>query len=208
MKYDLDVHVLSMDYTNKVWFAECLDSIYVAMESTSLLVSLHILPGVVGHLGQARKNGYALGEADYVTSVDDDDFIDANAFHLLEQGISQRVEAITTGERQVIVESGAVFDTPKVQHHLAVYRRDVLKRSDYSEFKYHPDQRLLSQVKPLHVPTCAYNCRIYNDSGSRIQRRANSDAALKEMNRVKNTPLFFAEAHTPAQIALMLEKEI
>lgn len=201
----LDVHILVMDYTPAAWLAQCLDSVDVAAQRAEFAVNVHVLPGILGHLGQARAAGYARGTGTHVTHVDDDDFVHPEAFYAMRELLEADVEAVTTGETQLYTDSGKSADLLDSRHHLAVYRRDQLERSDYAEFRYHPDQRLLSQVDPVHLPRCLYTCRVYNGSGSRLQRRTDPAGAAAEMERIRNPALFMAEAHTPDQIARMLE---
>lgn len=201
----IDVHILVMDYTRPEWLAQCIKSVVVAAENAPFAVDVHVQAGVIGHLGRARKAGYARGLHPYVTHVDDDDFVDQDAFSILAETLRAKPEAITTGERHLHAASGKSYENQFSKHHLAVYRRDVLESSDYADFVYHPDQRALSQVTPVHLPFCVYNCRIYMDSGSRVQRRENPAAAMHEREAIKNPTLFVAEAYTSAQIAALME---
>lgn len=180
----LDVHILRMTYTNPEFVAACVSSVEAAAAAAGYPVDVHVVDGLFGHLGASRSLGFSHGTNPYVTTVDDDDMVDVNAFAILAPLLRQGVEAITTGERMLNQATGVVSDYPDCRHHLAVYRRDVLARSDFASFVFYPDQRLLSQVEPIHLPVCVYTHR-QHDSGSKNQRRANPKAAADEMARLK-----------------------
>lgn len=204
----LDVHILCTNYTRPDWLSQCLGSVEAAVRQAPFEIGVHVLPGVVGHLGQARALGYARGTAKYVTHVDDDDFVDPDAFLILAEAMEAGAQVITTGEKRVMVALGKTFLVPDSRHHLAVYQRGVLEKSDYADFLYHPDQRLLASARTTHIPQCVYNHRVYDNSGSRVQRRTNPEAAKQEMLRVRAPKLFVAEAYTPTEIAEMLEQDL
>ena len=195
----LDVHVLVMDYTPAEVLERCKQSLQAAAEQAGYPVAVHFLPGVVGHLGRARANGYAMGSHPYVTHVDDDDWVESNAFAVLADHLAAGVDAITTGENHVRGE--VVTPAPDARHHLAVYRRDALQQIGYSAFQFYPDQYALSMFEPVHIPQCVYNHRIYAESGSRKQRRGNPDAARRELAAIKRPDLALVENATPAEIA-------
>lgn len=197
----LDVHVLVMDYTPVEWVDRCRASIEVAASRAGFPVAAHFIPGILGHLGNARAAGYAIGDHPYVTHVDDDDWLEPDAFACLAEHLHAGVDAVTTGESHVFFPSGKVTHAPECKHHLAVYRRDVLATIGYSAFRFHPDQYILSRVTPIHVPQCVYNHQVNVNSGSRLQRRRNRDAARRELDAIKRPDLAVVEYATAAEIA-------
>lgn len=196
---ELDVHVLKMDYTPEDVWKTCIDSLHVAKERAGYPVHIHVTAGIFGHLGASRKKGYSIGMADYATHVDDDDWVEPDAFKVLRPYLEKKVECITTGEN--LISEGNVVPTKDSKHHLAVFSREVLDSVTYEAFKYFPDQYLLSMVEPLHIDQCMYNHRISMDSGSRRVRRSNSADADRELKIIRRPDLAVVENATAAEIA-------
>jgi hypothetical protein len=206
MTIGLDVHVLVMDYTPAEQVERCRESIRVAAEQAGYPVVAHFLPGVLGHLGKARGNGYALGSHQYVTHVDDDDWLQPDAFAVLAEQLRAGVEAVTTGEN--LVQGDSVAPAPESRHHLAVYRREYVRGLGYASFRYYPDQYLLSMCEPVHLPVCVYNHRINMNSGSRRQRRAKPHEARLELEVIKRPDLAVVENACPAYFASAIDREL
>lgn len=202
---ELDVHILVMDYTPKDVVSRCLDSVNTAASQAGFPVNVHVLDGEYGHLGKSRKRGYSLGNSKYVTHVDDDDWVDSDAFSVLAPLLREGAQAITTGERVHV--AGQSRDCPDARHHLAVFSREVLSRSDYSTFKYFPDQRLLSQVTPAHIYRCVYN-HVIHSSGSRRCRADNKLEADLELSRIKDKRLTHLETASYSTIASIIDEEL
>lgn len=202
---ELDVHVLKMEYTPHDVVSKCVSSINAAAEHAGYPVHVHVIDGVYGNLGEARRRGYSLGTAPYVTHVDDDDFVDVDAFSVLAPLLREGATAITTGERVHV--AGQSRDCPDARHHLAVFSREVLSRSDYSTFKYFPDQRLLSQVTPAHIYRCVYN-HVIHSSGSRRCRADNKPEADLELSRIKDKRLAHWETASYHTLASIIDEEL
>lgn len=197
----LDVHVLVMEYTPGEWVEQCRASIVLAAKNAGFPVAVHFLPGIVGHLGRAREAGYARGSHPYVTHVDDDDYLTADAFAVLGENIEAGAECITTGETALFVETGRTEPCPNAKHHLAVFRRDLLSSVPLGDFAYYPDQYALSRFTSAHVAECVYVHRISKGSGSRKQRQINAGPAKAELDSIMRPELFTAEGLTYEQIA-------
>lgn len=202
----LDVHVLVMDYTPVEAVARCKASIEAAAARAGYPVAVHYLPGVVGHLGKARANGYALGAFPYVTHVDDDDWVQPDAFEVLAHQLATGVVAITTGENHV--HAAATVPAPDSRHHLAVFRREFVKGLGYDSFRFYPDQYLLSMCEPVHLPVCVYNHCIDTESGSRRQRRAHAGEARRELAAIRRPDLAVLENATPAELAAAIDRHV
>lgn len=203
---ELDVHILVMPYTPKDVVSRCLDSVNTAASQAGFPVNVHVLDGEYGHLGRSRKRGYSLGDAKYVTHVDDDDWVDSDAFSELAEHLKRGVQAVTTGERIHI--DGRSKECPESRHHLAVFSREYLSTSDYDTFRFYPDQRLLSGCAAHHIPKCVYNHVIHSDSGSRRCRRDNLKESNLELARVHDKRLVALELATRSQLAAMIEEEL
>ncbi len=74
----VDVHLLTWD-TPPAWRAACLASLDDARGSQGSIV-LHETPGILGRMGEARCNGYAMGSLPLVSWIDPDDIYYAQAF--------------------------------------------------------------------------------------------------------------------------------
>lgn len=201
----LDVHVLVMDYTRPEWLNKCRDTVLAAASAAGFPVHVHFVPGILGHLGRARYEGYSRGNFPYVTHVDDDDFVREDAFRILHPYLINGDLAITTGEQRLF-ENGLVQYATTERHHLAVYHRNVVTSCSYELFKFFPDQYLLTQVKTSHIPECVYTHRIREDSGSRTQRKENIAEASAEMLLIRNPELLVIENMTPLEIAIQQER--
>lgn len=202
---ELDVHILVMSYTPHDVVNRCLDSVNNAAVQAGFPVNVHVLDGEYGHLGRSRKRGYSLGDSKYVTHVDDDDWVDSDAFYVLASHLNAGAEAVTTGERLHV--RGLSKDTPESRHHLAVFAREYVNNSDYHKFRFYPDQRLLSGTSPTHVPMCVYN-HVIHDSGSRRCRAGNKRAADEEFKLINDRQLMTLELATSSQIARMIDEEM
>lgn len=202
----LDVHVLVMDYTPKEWVAQCRASLEAAAACAGFPVYLHFLPGIYGHLGQARRAGYSRGAAEYVTHVDDDDYVLPGAFVSLLPHMRAGATAITTGET-IELEDGSTRAIPDRKHHLAVFRRDYIDTLTLEAFKHFPDQYALSECQPVHIPETNYVHRVREGSGSRRARRSDLASANAE-RRALRPDLTEIEHMTPAEIAVLNDRHL
>ncbi|XQA72079.1 hypothetical protein ACM9XA_11310 [Xanthomonas sacchari] len=203
----LDVHVLTLPGLPDAWIEQRRASIAAAVEAAGYPVTIHEVDGIDGHLGQSRERGYSLGTAEYVTHVDHDDYVHADAFSVLKDALLAGVQAVTTGET-VLRPDGSMTDMPQSRHHLAVFRRDLLDCMQYAAMRMYPDQYLLSQVASTHIDQCVYVHRIYADSASRRQRAVAPDDALRELAIIADERLVSAEMLTREQIERVLDREI
>ena len=203
----LDVHILTLPGLPQEWVDQRRASIAVAVERAGYPVAVHEIAGEPGHLGRSRRRGYAAGTHPYVTHVDHDDFIHPEAFSAIAEHLAAGVSAITTGETLLFAD-GSKHEAPEHRHHLAVFRRADIERTDIGDFTYYPDQRALSLLCSVHVPRCLYMHRIDPESASRRQRRADAAAAAAEMRAVASPALFVAEAMTQDMIAAAYDQEV
>lgn len=202
---ELDVHILVMEYTKEDVVSRCLESVKRAAAAAPFTVNIHPVVGVYGHMGASRATGYAKGKGQYVTHVDDDDWIEDNAFSILP--LEAGHESITTGETMV-VRGGIRFPDPERRHHLAVFKRSWLEAQPFESYKFFPDQFLLAQTTPHHIPECVYNHVVEGASGSRKLRSEHPDAQRLEFESIRRPELFMAEALTTKDIDLLIEMEL
>lgn len=198
--------MLLMKYTAPFQQEQAVRSVHVAAQACEHPVFLHLVPGVVGHLGQARDRGYAQGQQPYVTFVDDDDWVEPQAFQRVIETLLKFPDTpgITTGE-YTFFDNGAKVAKPKARHHLAVYKRDCLV--SLADKKFYPDQWQLQQQPLIHLEECLYNHRISMGSGSRKQRRANVEAAAAEAQALEASTIT-AEAMSAADIEEAINREL
>lgn len=168
----LDVHIAVSADTRRDWVDQCLESVARAADAAAYPVNVWRVDGVPGHIGRARQAGYARGAADYVTYVDDDDFVFANAFACLSSALAQAPAAVFTRELQL---HGAKRVTHRTRHHLAVYRRDVLAEFDFAAWPSCGDvatRRLAERHRDgvLDVAARVYVHRVYPSSRARVMR--------------------------------------
>jgi len=122
----LDVHILVSDMTRREWVEKCLESVSDAAAQAGFPVGVYVVPisdGTRGHIGRGRKQGYALGAYPYVTNVDDDDWVDKNAFALLARGLEKGPVAVTT--QCEMHQNGLSQGVKPWRNLLRVFRRDV-----------------------------------------------------------------------------------
>jgi hypothetical protein len=90
----LDIHVLTMPYQNELWLGQCLSSIEAAIKNSGVDVDVHLVPGVEGHVGQARKNGFSKGHHPWVTWVDADDWLAVDAIGTMLPHLSSSIDMV------------------------------------------------------------------------------------------------------------------
>lgn len=153
----LDVHVLVLEDTPQAWVRQRRDSLDRAVAEAGFPVNVFEVPGVLGHLGQARLAGYAMGGAPYVTYVDDDDWVEPDIFSVLAEHLDGDNDAVFTAEFIHDVTGRTQVST--VPHHLCVYRRPVIAGVPFAELTWAVDihcrhavaGRLVAQIdKPVY----------------------------------------------------------
>ena len=70
----VDVHMITIPNQNQQWKQQCLDSL------VGHPVVLHEVDGVFGDIRESRRRGFMQGTSPYVSFVDPDDFVGADAF--------------------------------------------------------------------------------------------------------------------------------
>lgn len=180
----LDVHVLMLDSVSEEYHRQCRESLDVAVAKAGFPVHVHYVPGILGHLGIARWRGYTQGSAPYVTHVDDDDYVDPQAFAKLRPFLEKGAAAVSTGE--ALVSDGRVLSRmPHSRHHLMVYSRDVLWRYPFYHLAYHPDQLLTHYIESVHIPEVLYYRRYVDKSPCALEIRKDPQAAARDHQLIK-----------------------
>lgn len=165
----IDVHILIHPATPRDWVTQCLDSVHEAADRAGFPVVVHTLPAVIGHIGQGRAQGYALGAQPYVTCVDDDDYVLPQAFAQMRAALESGAKAVFTPE--LIERHGRVPLLPgHDRHHLIAYRRtDII---DHTQWKCCGDVAQMLCVEGVQMDSATYVHRVYETSKARALRRA------------------------------------
>lgn len=162
----LDVHVLVCN-PDKELLGVCLSSIAHAMTSAPFEVSLHVAHGEDGHIGRGRLHGYGLGYHPYITYVDPDDLIHADAFERLADRFVRPVIYC----REQTLQNGHTRPG-LLDHHFTVFRREYL--IDHSEWAVCGDVaqlRALDGLPHTTVDTPVYTHRLYESPGRLLRRQ-------------------------------------
>jgi hypothetical protein len=119
----IDVHILTMPGDNPVWFDQCLASLETEP------VKVHVCPGIDGDIGNARADAFMLGDGEYVSFVDPDDYVLPGGFSVCvtklqkDRTVGACTSEIVTGFR------GEVTKNPYIRswvHHLIVLKRSIV----------------------------------------------------------------------------------
>lgn len=172
----LDIHILTLGDKDSSILERCVQSVEAAAAAAPYDVAVHVVKGVEGDLGAARKKGYAEGTYTYVTSVDEDDFIAEDTFASI---ALDGADAYTTGEN-VYINDKLMESLPKRRHHLAIYKREAIADLPYDTFKYYPDLYLLRVIESTHYEITPYNYCQYT-SITNTKRRYDTTEAYKEL---------------------------
>lgn len=119
----IDVHLLKMPNDNPVWFEQCLASL------KDEPVCIHLCPGKVDDIGNARADAFLLGDRPYVSFVDPDDYVLPGGFQACvdqiekDQSVAAYTQEIITGLRGEISRYPWVADWI---HHLIVFKRSTV----------------------------------------------------------------------------------
>jgi len=93
----IDVHMLTFEEPQE-WREQCLQSLEGAP------ITLHVLPGIQGHIGKARGQGFARGELPLVSFVDPDDRYEASAFAQLADALDSCPQALLAYTDEAVMD--------------------------------------------------------------------------------------------------------
>lgn len=194
----LDIHVLT-SAGRDVYRAECLASLEGIPG-----VEVHVVAGNPGHIGQARRIGYGIGTAPYITRVDDDDRISdpeamlaaldaldadpAAALACTDLWIIDR-NGERTGHRKSRPNARDIARSPGAVQHLAIYRReavtDVLPGLD--DWPVLDDWYMAAQAiqrgHGIRIPVNAYEWRIWRKGPTATPVDGRAAAAMQGARR-------------------------
>lgn len=158
MDLGLDIHILVHPVTPDDWVVNAIQSVKNAMANTKYQTSLHILDADVTSIGKGRMLGYAHGRQPFVTSVDDDDWVDEDAFAILKDAMLEKPAGIVTDS--VIEPTGELAHRREA---LRVFRRDVAMSSRLEEWPIFDSLAILRHARTvgevIEIPNAVYHQR-------------------------------------------------
>lgn len=168
----IDCHILVSKETPRNWVTQCLDSVFIARDHAGFPVTVHVIDGVPDHIGRARSQGYALGNEPYVAYVDDDDWVETDAFSCLHDAMISNATAIYTRETTWQHGKRGTFDG---RQNLRVFRRDVLQGFNFDAWPIWVEIALSKHADKIGIgvdlPNRVYNYRIRQDGSRRLHAK-------------------------------------
>lgn len=171
---NLDVHILYTKNSDKDdnWFNQCYESVKHSLSLTSLNYNIFVILGKVGYMSDSREFGFSFGSAEYVTYVDDDDYVNSNHFQLIEKSMHSGYDVIYFGQN--VVQNNYV--QPSDIHIAAVYKRSIIEKINFQKNLMHDDLIMQEHVRSnkydvKYITEFTYNYRVYKNSTSRKIRR-------------------------------------
>jgi len=165
----IDVHVLTYSGTREEWLEQCLRS----LEGQPCTV--HVVQGVDGNVGAGRAHGYTLGQHEFVSYVDSDDYVLPGVMETCLDWL-QRHRAVVTREQRLWGDRIAA--KKEGGHHLTVYRRD-LAQPLLAELPNHPylcDMLMIKKLIPFQLDYVGYVWRMHSAQGHRKTTEAQRTA--------------------------------
>lgn len=181
----IDVHLLHLPKARSAWLQQAIASIKEAASRVDYPIMLHVLPGIPGDIGAARKAGYSLGDFSWKTYVDPDDYLLPNAFEDMEKYLHKDVVAIFP--REQTVQNNKLHWHTNQGHHLQLYRKEFVEGLPFKEYPALLDivarEEALKTGNYLDVEEVVYVHRLYKGSSARALRHKAKD----EMTRLRAT---------------------
>jgi len=157
----IDVHMLLLGNEREDWKAAAVASVPPS------ICTLRFADGIAGHIGRARQRAYALGDADYVSYVDPDDWLESDTFErcLAYLDRHRRCAGVVTHEMVHDEFRGRVYET-RDKHGLAVFRREWLNANLHRlESPAAVDIRLTLRPEIVLLPFVGRHWRKYESAG-------------------------------------------
>lgn len=142
----VDVHLLVLPSTDRKLLQMCIDSL--AGEP----ITLHVVDGVPGHLGEARVKGFQQGTSPYVSYIDPDDLVLSGAFGACLDALKNNPEACGVYTDELLIDiHGKVLQPclwngmpwnpllqlePKYLHHICVMHRKYVEKYYLEMFRW------------------------------------------------------------------------
>lgn len=165
----IDCHILTHSGTRHDWLSHCLMSLAEEAELT-----VHVMAGVDGHVGQGRAAGYRVGYHEYVTFVDSDDWVYPGVGAELVSALKSGANGVCTMERIIVDQAGApLMRHPRGGHGLWAWRREAIDPhlAEVELEQDFPDRILPQRVGYVQIPFVGRAWRIHQDNYSRAASR-------------------------------------
>jgi len=156
----IDVHVLTYSGTRQEWLDQCLRS----LEGENCTV--HVVQGVEGNVGAGRAHAYTLGEHEFVSYVDSDDYVLPGVMDACFKAL-KRYPAVVTLEQRLWGDRIALHK--EGDHHLAVYRRELVQPllQELPALPFLCDMLMIKKLRPTQIDYIGYAWRMHRDQGHR-----------------------------------------
>jgi hypothetical protein len=108
---------------NQEWFKKCLGS----LEGEP--VSVYVCNGIKEDIGNARADAFLLGDNEYVSFIDPDDYVLPGGFSACVEQLRKHNSVVAYTQEIVVGFTGEIYKNPLVRdwvHHLIVFRRDIV----------------------------------------------------------------------------------
>lgn len=155
----IDVHMLVLGTERPDWKAQAIASI------PTDICTLRIVDGIPGHIGRARVRAYKLGDAEFVSSLDPDDWVEPNTFELCLDFLERHPRCPGVVSLEIVHDyfKRRTYMT-RNKHGLKVYRRKWLE-TRYFEMEDDPAVstgiRTSSRAEVLQLPIMGLHWRKY-----------------------------------------------
>lgn len=124
----IDVHILTTSRLPSDWINQSIASVKSAMALSTVPVSLYFSPEAPGDFWKARWDGYKLGNSEWVTYIDLDDWVDPSLFQVVAPHLLEDVDTLQTKGYDLHVKYGKMYPTDRgVRFH----RRKLVEEADY-----------------------------------------------------------------------------
>lgn len=140
---------------------------------------VHVENAQLGHIGRMRAQGYAHGSFPYVTSVDDDDWIEPDAFQCLRDAlVLHRFPAVYTREWTWQNGKRSAYNG---RQNLRIFRRGITESFDFQSWPALDSTALIAHADGFG-PYLTLNERVYNytvDPNSEARRLITRDVMTR-----------------------------
>lgn len=167
----LDILITISPETPAAWVNEAVRSCMLAASEARYAVNVIKVPAVKDHIGQAMANGLKLSTAPFVAWVDDDDWVERNAFAILGMPLSRSPVAVCAREI-VHYANGHTIVNPN-RHHLTAYSSQYAKTQGIEQFASAPNAALLGRLPSnvIDLQDAVYNYRLYRSKGMLLREK-------------------------------------
>ena len=190
MSSKVDVHILTLPDQNQTWYKQCLQSL------ENQPINLYVVDGIVGKMGEARRNGFSRGSAEFVAFVDPDDIVQPGAFEACVSALQANTDASMSYTREVQISKDGFLlvnrerdwyephfgksTEPFHAHHLSVFRRSMLPDLTFLDNHWHmADVALRKEMYKsgpfVFVDMIGYQWRRYQGQSSRTPLLQNAE---------------------------------